>query len=359
MPARQNASRSNVLHSGHVRSPRLLVGIAGFALAIFGLVGARALLDESGVAGFETQEGYLLPGLREKLGRVARVDILGLEGPITLSKEDRTWRMLENGGYPADGAAVDAAIRSLAELRAAYVSKAEMEPERHGVAAPGSGYGSGTQLTLRDGAGASLAQVIIGPPFSAPGTAVEPMLFARIGDDPRVWLAAGALEVAADPLVWLNRDIADIPRSQVTAVTTKAPDDQRLTIRRSPEGDLAVVEGLSPGSHIKGPGTLLSVASLMEQMRFEAVRPLVQAPNPPQSWEAAVETDRGIIYRIRLLERAADGYWGAVTASVSGAASPEAVRNADAFNDRHARWAYLLPRYVTERLATRPEDLAQ
>lgn len=72
-----------------------------------------------------------------------------------------------------------------------------------------------------------------------------------------------------------------------------------------------------------------------------------------------METDRGIIYRIRLLERAADGYWGALTASVAGAASPEAARNAEAFNARHAQWAYLLPRYATERLATRPEDLAQ
>lgn len=359
MPSRRQASARNALRGGSVRNPRLLVGVAGLALAIFGLIGALAFLDESGVAGFEPQEGYLLPGLRENAGQVARVEIRGPDGATTLQKQSRIWRLLENGGYPADGAAVEAAIRSLAELHAAYVSESDAEPDRHGVGDPGPGYGAGTALTLRDGTGARLAHVVVGPPFSAPGTAVAPLLFVRIGEDRRVWLAAGSLEIAADPLAWLDRDIADIPRSQVTAVTTEAPDGERLTIRRASDGDLAVVEGLAPDAHLKAPGTLLSVASLMEQMRFEAVRPLGEAPDPEKRWEAAVETDRGITYRIRLLERAADGYWGVVTASAADAAQPEAARSAESFNDRHAQWAYLLPAYATERLATRPRDLTE
>lgn len=359
MPSQQASSSEALRRSETPRSLRLLVGIAGLALAAFGLLGALALLDESGVAGFESQEGYLLPDLRDRQADVARVEILGPGAPITLAQQDGTWRLMENGGYPAEGSAVDAAVRSLAELRAAHVSDDAVEPERHGVADPGSGYGAGTAVTLRDRHGTALARLVLGPPFSTPGEAVEPMLFARVGEDRRVWLAAGTLEIAADPLAWLDRDIADIPRAQVVAVTTTAPDGQRLAIRRAADGELAVAEGLSPDMRLKGPGVLHSVVSLMEQMRFEAVRPLAPAAEAAERWEAAVETDRGVTYRIQLVERVADGYWGTIAAEAGGEAAPDAARVAAAFNERHGRWAYLLPAYATERLATRPQDLAQ
>ena len=103
----------------------------------------------------------LMPQL--KVADVARIELRDAKARATLIRKEQWWIVQERSGYPADFKAISDLIIKLADLK---IVQAETVGEsllpRVELVEPGKGEGAGTQVELKDAAGKTLANVVLG-----------------------------------------------------------------------------------------------------------------------------------------------------------------------------------------------------
>jgi hypothetical protein len=345
------------------------VVVIGGALLVF-----LAQMQTTGVSGFESADGRaLLEGLADdRLPEARTVTIEAEGGGLTLERAEAGWRLAEADGYPVREGAVDEFLRALSDLRAVYVSAREAPPyAEYGVNAPGTPPVATTRVSVLNGDGETMARASFGHAFSAPGASQDRAVFVRIADDPRVWLADGALSVPMEPNDWLNNRILDIPGERVRRLALSGAGSEPVEVVRGKEGMLELAERPSGDVELKGQWVLDMLSGLFSRLTFERVRAFDSLPGGVEAVrEAVVETDDGVAYTVRLLSRGRDPaaaetaaateeeIWGTLSAEVAaGANGEDAARTAELFNGRHSGWAYVLPLYFVERLSVGPDDI--
>jgi len=344
-----------------VRMKKRTIGLLAVGLLTAIVVSVVLHLMQAGkspVSGFvAADQRSLFPSLRQDRQEIRLIRIEGPGGPVSIERGRKGWKLLERDGYPIRDGAVQELLDGLGALRATYVS-AEKDPpyESYGLADPKRDAGASPRVTVISAQGTSLASAAIGHTFSAPGGTRLSKVFVRRNGEARVWLADGKVRVEGSPLEWLPQSIVDVPRRQVSEMTTTGANGERITIRREADAAFELADG-APDQHDRA--AVDAMASALEGLRFQEVRAAgkVEAVGKP-SGRASITTDDGLIYRVRLVEESED-VWAIFSADVRQPPAGRAGERARSFNARHAQWAYKLQGYVVDYLRTGPDDLGR
>ncbi|TPG55460.1 DUF4340 domain-containing protein [Roseomonas nepalensis] len=306
----------------------LLGGAAGAAVA------AALLLPGDEAAPSPSDAPLAFPALAARLPAARRLEVRQGAASLTLERgAGEAWLIAQKGGYPARGERVRELLVALTELRLAERRTADPEAlSRLGLDEPGP---NSTALLLRvlDGAGAPLAELVVGrrrtrTQAAAPGSAAESAYVRRPGES-QSYLAEGRLPVDADPRLWLDREVANLPEERVRAVVGRR-DGQAVELRRGegPDGRLALVSpaGAPPIDEV----SLDEVGRAMEGLTLLDVRPEAEAPGEPAGEGRFTLTDNlAITARLRQAD-------GEVWLTLAAAGDDEAAR----LNARWRGWAY-------------------
>lgn len=297
----------------------------------------------------------LLPDLRSSLNKIDQISIVGKGGTniASLVKEDTRWTLAERSSYPADLGKLRQILITLAD--AVIIEEKTANPEfydRLGVEDIEQADASGHRIDLR---GATVdASIIIGNSNSGTHT------FVRKAGEPKSWLVSGLIELADDPVIWLDRDLIDIPATDIALVTITHPDGDVLrVVQTSPEQPGFEVLDLPKGRELSYAGIAGTIGEALSNLTLDNVATATGfQSNRLDPVIARFETFDGLIVETRSYQ-ADDTLQLHFRAFVSDdAANTEvAAEQADALTERLAPWLYTLPAYQADRLISRMDDL--
>jgi hypothetical protein len=294
------------------------------------------------------------PALAAKLGDVGSVGLKRHALSLTFVRDDDYWLVAEKGNYPAAPGKVRRIVLAMADLLLVEpkTQQAEFYP-RLDVEDPSNG--KSTLVTLKDGSGVSLADLIIGKRrYDRLGTGTDGIYVRKPGDT-QAWLARGSLEFSDQLSSWLDRRILDIPQTRIAKATLTQPDGTKLVISRAKPEDKFTVEGAPADAKFKSDTTTGEPALALETLDLDDVKPATELPVPDKNVvTASFTTFDGLTVDVRMLDKD-DTHWVALSAAGSGVAEAEAK----AINDKGSRWTYAIPSYKATQLKMKLADLLE
>jgi hypothetical protein len=320
----------------------LVLGVLA-ALAVVGAVLTRQPIDD---VPDTAARPYFLPGLQERLDDVSRVEVRNPAGEALarVERSEQGWVVANRRDHPADLETLRGTLIGLAEGRKLEAKTDRVEGHaRLGVATPGSGDGSGLEVTLH---GLDQPQtVLIGEPSAGE---VGGTYLRRAGQD-RAWLVSGELERHDKIADWLNDLLIDVPAIRVHRVRIEPVDGDPVNVLL-PSQDAPRFEILDIPAGRRALSRTLSkaIARGIADLRLVDVRSAADTQLPPRLATTRFELFNGLLIDIEVF--APDrGQLGEGLARIRADAPPDAppeVRGqADAFNARFEGWLYRLPEY--------------
>jgi len=354
----------------------LLLGLVAATLVAIALV---MLLDDDRGAPV-VGGGLLLPGLVEQVNALDAIDVVAAGGAtaVQLRRDDERWQVVERDGFEAEFRQVVELLRTLAEAERA--EPRTDNPDwygRLGVADLGEVDATGRRI---DFPGTELPSLIIGQ--------VDPTdsgSYVRIAGDEQAWLADRVIELAADPVSWLEPGIMDIPGEDLAEVTVTHPDGERVVLQKLGEDGDWVLRDV-PEGRSAGPAWMRNaLANGLRGLNLDDVRRF-DPPYPDTAVVTELLTADGLQFTARTW-REGEGdddngnatAWVHFTVADAGAAVPadferderaaeasspqrsaaERLANAVAVDGRLSPWAYAIPARRADDLSPRLEDLLE
>lgn len=196
---------------------------------------------------------------------------------ITLWNDGRRWRLREHHDYFADVATLSEMVYALSELRLQEAKTAVRDKhERLGLGAPAEG-GSAVQLSLYDGQGAAMAEVLLGDEaVSRSGRYVR-----HLGED-QTWLANAVVERLSDDVnTWLQRPLLNISGDEVSSVTfTNYVEDEGSYSLRRPSGFSFLSIVPPEGYKVTDPRSLNDWGRVLQDLDYDDVLPYPEGVSP-------------------------------------------------------------------------------
>ena len=323
---------------------RGLILLAAATVALLALAVVAIATGDRGVSRAMSGE-RALPSLAAKLGDVGSVGLKRQALSLTFVRDGDYWLVAEKGNYPAAPGKVRRIVLAMADLLLVEpkTQQAEFYP-RLDVEDPSNG--KSTLVTLKDGSGASLAELIIGKRrYDRLGTGTDGVYVRKPGDT-QAWLARGSLEFSDQLSSWLDRRILDIPQKRIAKATLTQPDGTKLVISRAKPEDKFMVEGAPADAKFRSDTTTGEPALALETLDLDDVKPATELTVPDKNVvTASFTTFDGLTVDVRMLDKD-DTHWVALSAAGSGAAEAEAK----AINDKGSRWTYAIPSYKATQL---------
>lgn len=327
----------------------------------------------------DSEETLFVPAVAEAVNDITAIDVVvpGGEIAVRLRRGEDRWRVENKHGYEADFRAVHELLRDLAAAERVEAKTARAEwYERLGVSAIEQPEARGVALAFPD---QDLPSVVIGNRDPA---AIG--RYARIEGSEQSWLIDQNLDVAREPVEWLEKAVMNIPASEVDRVTISHPDGDRAELRSS-DGDERtwVLMNAPEGREVKPSWQLRQSANALATVNLEDVRPHAGTP------DEAVTAEFVTIDDLRFVATAfedGDGYWvhfnvepaepesesGAGTARASAeapdgeqsdqaGAEADTERSVDAatVDARLSPWQFRIPRSRYDSMTRRLEDFLQ
>ena len=332
---------------------------------VIAVAAAAVALGTGEVSRVETAAGRpAFPLLQADPGRIAGLTLLAQGETATLARgENGRWVMADKGGYPADQAQVRMLLQGLAKLTL-YQRKTAL-PERLPrlwLEDPAAAEARGVRLTLRDAEGAVLADAVFGKTSNDLLGTVEGGVYLRFGAEDQAWLAAGRLPLPGGPEDLLDRSLVSLPDDTIRRVEIAAPDGAGLLAERERgEPSLTVERGL-PEGRTADPRALARLASLVDGLLFEDVRPSAEIAFPEATTQITVTSFDGIQLRFALA-RVEGEPWLRLEARLAEEHSdnPDHLAGAEGFiaklQDKVGGWSFRVSEQTWERLAVTAASL--
>ena len=304
----------------------------------------------------------VFPAFRGRTDSVSEIEIGRAGTGFALERRGGDWANTGLGGYPARAELVETVLSEIAGL--GYLepktARTALYP-RLAVEDAGPGAGS-TRLTLRDGDGGVLADLIVGKARPRTASAHRAGVYIRLPGRERAWLAEGTLDVHRDASGWSDRGIVDIDARSVRSMTVRHEDGEVVDLYRAKPTDRRLtLRNLPAGAAVAHQHQIDYMAGLLKGLSFADAR--AGPPSDPAvtpGFEATVESADHLRVTLRAGNPAEDGsLWAAVDAAVavdveaSDHARAEASRVASQFDG----WLLKLPRRISDRLKIRLRDI--
>ena len=248
------------------------------------------------------------PGLADRLARASTIEVARHDGRVTLRRDGERWTIAERGGYPARPERVRELLVGLAELRLTEPRTANPDLlSRLGLEDPLQAGATGTLLRVLDGAGAPLAELVIGRRRVRTGGNLPETAYVRRPAETQAWLAEGRIPADHDPNLWLPREIANLPRERLREVVITRPGAEPFAVRRGPDPDGELSLAPLPEGREPDPDRLSAVARAFEALTLTDVRPEAEAAGEEAGEGRWTFTD-GLVIRARL-RRDGEALW--------------------------------------------------
>ncbi len=345
----------------------------------------------------------VFPVLKTTINDVAEMRISTQSGTITVHQEDDSWRVKEKHDYPADLGKVRETLIGLAELK--ILEPKTRKPEHYeklGVQDVDAEGSLSTGVTLKDAAGNTLAEVIIGNDRPAKGNSEQKEMFIRKPGNPQTWLAMGKLSIEKNPGEWLDKELIRIETKRVRRMRVIHPDGTRLVVEKPKPADLDYHMVNRPaGLELQSQFTVNNVVSTVASLSLDDVNPRSEIPFDQQPVVTAVfETFDGLEGTVKVLRKdekdyvqisaafkagliwkpepeeapepeeepapQADGQTEPKAQDKEDPAKPEQPRikpepevkaEIQALNKKVAEWVYVIPKFRAEAILKKPQDL--
>ena len=300
----------------------LVLGGAGIALFWQNIADYRASGQKIGAK--------LLPDI--KVADVAHIELRDAKSKATLQRKDNGWIVVERGNYPADFKAISDLIIKLIDLKVvqaeqigeSLMPRVELvEPAK----AKSEGEGAGTQVELKDAAGKTLANVVLGKTIlkKDPGNPLPSAVDGvPAGRYVRV-MANNAVVVVSDPLAGARAE----PGRWIDKAFPKVDRIKTLTAS-GPQANWKVSRELewSPWKFAAGGGDLdasaaVAAANALANLSFSDVTVTGKPEDEGTPTVFTAETFDNLVYTIKVAKRkSGDDY----LVNVSVAGEPPAAR---------------------------------
>ncbi len=261
----------------------------------------------------------VFPGLAAKLQTATEVDVTTKGATTRITKVGAVWGLADRGGYRVQQDKLRELLTGMTELRITEPRTADpTEYNKLGVDDPNSPTASADLLRLLDAQGKPIAELITGHRrFRTAGNLPESLYIRRPGEA-QSWLAEGRLPVDADPQLWLERDIANIPAAQVVKVAATRGD---TTLEFARDGAKTAL--VSPAEHPKlDDYRVEDVFRAMEQLTLSDVEP-ASKPRDGKIGVAVYTLADGTVITVTLFHADKD-IWAEFAATGAKAASLQA-----------------------------------
>ena len=304
----------------------------------------------------------VFPAFRGHTGSVAGIEVGRAGAGFALERRGDGWANTGLGGYPARAELIETVLSEVAGL--GYLepktARTALFPKL-GVEDAGPGAGS-TGLTLRDGDGGVLADLIVGRARPRTANADRAVVYIRLPGRERAWLAEGILDVHRDAAGWSDREIVDIDARSVRSMTVRHEDGEVVDLYRAESDDRKLtLRNLPAGAAVAHQHQIDFMAGLLQGLSFVDAR--AGGPSDPAvapGFEATVQTADHLRVTLRAGNPAEDGsLWAAVDAglAVDVEASDHARAEATRIASRFDGWLLKLPRRISDRLEIRLHDI--
>ena len=234
------------------------------------------------------------PGLAPKLEGATEVDVVHQGQTMQVVDHDGVWGLPSKGGYPIEQGKLHALLTALTELRLTEPRTSDpAEYARLGVEDPNAPAAGSNLLRVLDGAGKTLAELIVGHRRVRTQGNTPETVYVRLPGEAQSWLAEGQLEVDGDPQLWIDRDIANIDHAKIASATVTVAGaspavDQTLVFAR--KGDSFALA--APADHPKlDDYKVEDVARAFETLTLLDVKPAAQEPGTKEGASTFTTTD--------------------------------------------------------------------
>lgn len=329
------------------RTLLLLGGAAAVA------VGGAILLapDRAGEPVPPAGAGLAFPGLAQRLAGAARIEVQKPDQTLVVQREGERWVLPHKAGYPVRPEKVRELLVGLTELRLAEPRTADpAQLDRLGLDDPAKPGSTALLLRVLDAGGAPVAELVVGRRRVRTQGNVPESVYVRRPAETQSWLAEGRLPVDADPDLWLDRDIANLPAARIRRLEARREGADPVVLARpeaDPEAPLAV---LAPADLPGAPDELMldEIVRAFEFLTFLEVRPAGEVPG------AALGEGRfGLTEELAVVvtpHRDGETLWIRLKAE---GGTEEARRLAARWDG----WAYQVGAWKEKAFLPRPEDL--
>ena len=304
----------------------------------------------------------VFPDLRGRTGGVAVIEVARAGGAFALERRGDGWANTGLGGYPARAELVETVLSGIADLRylEPKTARAALHPKL-GVEDAGPDAGS-TRLTLGDGDGGVLADLVAGKARPRTANADRAGVYIRLPGRERAWLAEGTLDVHRDASGWSDREIVDIHARAIRSLTVRHADGEVVDLHRAgPDDRKLTLRNLPAGAAVAHQHHIDYMAGLLQELSFVDAR--AGGPSDPAvapGFEVVVETADHLRVTLRAGNPAGNGsLWAAVDAGLADdvEASDHARAEASRIASQFDGWLLELPRRISDRLKIRLRDI--
>ncbi|MDT7042949.1 DUF4340 domain-containing protein [Candidatus Nitronereus thalassa] len=364
------------------------------------LIGVALLLSQPDTSGQSKAGQYLFPGLMEKINEVSELSVKTQAETITIARTGESWIVKEKHDYPANMEKLREAVVGLGELKIleAKTKKPELYDKLglEDVEAEGS---FSTGLTLKDAAGAIMAEAIVGKQEPSKGSLGQDEVYVRKPGDPQTWLAIGKFSVEKVPSEWLDKDFLEVEPKRVRQVTIKHQDNTKLVLKKErPDDQDFTVVNLPKGKEVQSQFAVNNIVATVTSLGLEDVKPASEVSFDEKAVVTALfQTFDGLEGNVKLFRKDekdyvkvsavfnADLIWKPKPEEESQSEKPENEENAKAseiekreaekpkppkikpegdvkteietINKKVADWVYVIPKFRADTILKKPEDL--
>ncbi len=218
----------------------------------------------------EVLRANLFPNLLERLNEVSKLTLRSGDSHTSLLREGESWLIENKDNFSADGGNVRRTLLQLAELRT--IEAKTDNPERYarlGVENADHAEAAGTLVEVRDADDSAIVSLIVGNQRS---NAAREQHYVRRSGEAQTWLVEGPLEVATDPIRWLDAQVVDIDTARVREVRITPADGPAVIVTKAERDDnFFELQNVPEGFEAKSKATVSSMGAVLLDLRFNDV----------------------------------------------------------------------------------------
>lgn len=364
------------------------------------LIGTAILVSQQKETALPQTGQPVFPGLMSKINEVSELVVNVQSETMTIVRDGESWKVKEKDNYPANMGKIREVLIGLGELKIleAKTKKPELYEKLglENVEAEGS---ISTGVTLKDSAGTTLAEVIIGKQRPFKGNPSQDEVYVRKVGDPETWLAIGKLSIEKNLSEWLDKDFLEVEPKRVRRVRITHPDNTTLVLEKENPDDLDFkVTNLLEGEEIQSQFSVNHIVSTVTSLSLDDVQPNSEISFEDESVVTATfETFDGLEGTVKLFRKDEKNYvkvsavfnadliWKSEPEEDSETETqaegegdqgqdiekeetvklekpkikPEAEVKAEikALNKKVKEWIYIIPKFRADTILKKPEDL--
>ncbi len=328
----------------------------------------------------------LFPGLPGKVNEVTALEVESLKGKFRIELAGQYWVMPSKDGYRVKDDILRKNVLGIAGLESIEPRTDKPELYDHIQVSDPAAYKpvdeaakndpGPIKLRLLDAKNVALADVIIGKVRMREIGPKPAELHVRLVSDARSWLARGRIDLPADPVAWLDKEMVKIERARVAAATIAHSDGAVLELVRTngengtAKDDFRPAEPIPAGKKLSSQYDANSAPGALAFISFDDVA-RAAAHDFSKADRTEIVTLDGIRATVRSLPAADKKAWVTVQLAYDPALvkedkdnaallKPEAAqKQVEDANARMNGWAYLVSEYTARDLLRRLPELLE